>query len=193
MEPIRILAFAGSTRRGSLNKKLLAAALPGAQTAGAEVTHVDLADFPMPLYDGDLEATEGMPEPARRFKALLESHHGLLIAAPEYNGSLSAVLKNAIDWASRTESEGEPALRAFRGKVAALMAASPGGLGGIRVLAHLRQILGGLGVHVLPDQLTVPRAGQAFGEGDDPADEALAKRARSLAADLVALTGKLRD
>jgi len=157
----KILAFAGSTRTGSFNKKLVQVAVAGARAAGAEVTSVDLRDLPMPLYDGDLEATQGIPPNARKLKALMLVHQGLLIAAPEYNSGMTGVLKNAIDWASRS-AEGEAPLACFVGKVAALMSASPGGLGGLRGLVHVRSILSNIHVLVLPDQVAVPRAHEAF-------------------------------
>jgi len=157
----RILAFASSTRRESFNKKLVAIAAQGAQEAGAEVTLIDLKDFPLPLFDQDLEAEQGMPENGKKLKKLFIDHDGLLIASPEYNSSFPAVLKNAIDWVSRP-APGEPSLVAFRGKVATLMSASPGALGGLRGLVHVRSILGNLGVIVLPDQIAVAKAHEAF-------------------------------
>lgn len=157
----KILAFAGSTRRDSYNKKLVKIAAEGARTAGAEVTYVDLRDYPMPLFDEDLEAQEGIHPNARKFKELMLAHQGLLIASPEYNSSISGVLKNVIDWASRPEP-GEPMLACFVNKVAAIMSISPGGLGGIRGLVHLRSILGNISVIVLPDQVTIPKAYEAF-------------------------------
>ncbi len=156
-----LLAFAGSTRTDSFNKKLVRIAVAGARAAGAEVDLIDLRDFPMPLYDGDLEKG-GMPEPARAFKKLLVEHPGFLISSPEYNSSFSGVLKNAIDWASRSENDREPPLVAFKGKAAMLMSASPGGLGGLRGLASLRPVLSNIGMMVLPDQVAVSRAGEAF-------------------------------
>lgn len=165
----RILAFAGSTREGSFNKKLVKVAADGATDAGAEATVIDLRDFPMPLYDGDLEAADGLPEPARRLKALFMEHDGLLIASPEYNGGMSAVLKNAIDWVSRSEGD-EGGLAAYKGKVAGLVAASPGRLGGLRGLVHTRQILTNIGVLVIPQQHALGGAGQAFGEDGMLAD-----------------------
>lgn len=158
-----ILAFAGSTREASYNKKLVKIAAEGAKAAGAEVTYIDLRDLPMPIYDEDLEAKEGIPENARKFKELLKAHQGLLIASPEYNSSITAVLKNAIDWASRPEP-GEPMLAAFTGKVAAIMSASPGGLGGLRGLIHVRSILSSINVLVLPEQKAISSAFQAFDE-----------------------------
>ena len=157
----RILAFAGSLRRESFNKKLLPIAVRGARDAGAEVTLIDLADFPLPLFDQDLEAGQGMPENGKKLKKLFIDHDGLLVASPEYNSSLPAVLKNAIDWVSRP-APGEPSLVAFRGKVATLMSASPGALGGLRGLVHVRSILGNIGVIVLPEQIAVAKAHEAF-------------------------------
>ncbi|WP_265273949.1 NADPH-dependent FMN reductase [Nostoc sp. KVJ3] len=157
----KILAFAGSTRIDSYNKKLVKIAADGAKAAGAEVTYIDLRDLPLPLFDEDLEAQEGLPANARTFKDFLISHQGLLIASPEYNSSLTAVLKNAIDWASRPAPNEAP-LAAFAGKVASIMSASPGALGGLRGLVHLRSILGNIKVLVLPDQIAVPKAYEAF-------------------------------
>lgn len=152
-----IIAFAGSLRTDSLNKKLVRIAAAAAERAGAKVTLVDLREHPMPLYDGDIEAEQGLPQEARRFKQLLIEHDGFLIASPEYNSGISGALKNAIDWASRPE-EGETPLVAFKGKFAGLMAASPGGLGGLRGLSDLRSILFNIGVHVLPDFVGVAKA-----------------------------------
>lgn len=157
----KILAFAGSTRIDSYNKKLVKIAAAGAQAAEVEVTYLDLRDLPLPLFDEDLEAQEGLPANARTFKDLLISHQGLLIASPEYNGSLTGVLKNAIDWASRPSANEAP-LAAFADKVAVIMSASPGALGGLRGLSHLRAILENLGVLVLPHQVAVPKAYEAF-------------------------------
>lgn len=161
----KILAFAGSTRIDSYNKKLVKIAATGAKAAGAEVTYLDLRDLPLPLYDEDLEAQEGIPDNARTLKDLMISHQGFLIASPEYNSSLTAVLKNAIDWASRPYPNESPlALTAFTGKVATIMSASPGGLGGLRGLVHLRSILGNIKVLVLPDQIAVSKAYEAFND-----------------------------
>lgn len=159
----KILAFAGSTRSGSFNKKILAIAAEAARKAGARVTVIDLRDFPMPLYDGDLETKEGLPESARRFRKLLLEHEGLLIASPEYNSSISAVLKNSIDWATRDESA-KGTLECFTGKVAGLISASPGALGGLRGLVTLRSILSNINVIVIPEQTAVSKAHELFGE-----------------------------
>ena len=160
----KVLAFAGSLRAGSLNKKLARLAADAARSAGADVTLLDLADYRMPVYDGDLEAAEGLPENGRRFREALKAHSGLIISSPEYNSSVSAALKNAIDWASRPDPKitGEPGLVAFAGKTAAIMSASPGALGGLRGLVHLRAILSNIQVLVLPDQIAISTANEAF-------------------------------
>lgn len=163
--PVRVLAIAGSTRSGSLNRMLLAEVVRALEPTGAAVTEAALEDFPMPLYQGDLEAREGIPPQARRLKALLADHHALLLVSPENNASVPAVLKNTLDWLSRPDG-GQNGLVAFQGKVALLMSASPGSLGGLRGLAHLRQILQALSVLVLTEQLAVPRAHEQFdGQG----------------------------
>ena len=119
----KILAFAGSLRAESWNKKLVLQAANAARDAGADVTLLDLRDLPMPIYDGDIEAQQGLPANARAFKQLLRDHHGVLLSSPEYNSQMPAVLKNAIDWASRLE-RGDTPLVAFKGKVAGVMSAS---------------------------------------------------------------------
>ncbi len=157
----KILAFSGSTRKSSYNQTLVRIAAAGAKQAGASVTEVSLRDFPLPLFDEDLERDSGPPEAALQLKKLFLDHQGLLIASPEYNSSLTAVLKNALDWVSRA-APGETPLAAFQGKVAAILSASPGALGGLRGLVHLRAILGNVGVLVLPSQIAVPKAFEAF-------------------------------
>lgn len=159
----KILAFAGSAREASFNKKLARIAAEGARRAGAEVTWLDLRDLPLPLFDEDLEKRDGEHPNARAFKELLKAHAGLLIASPEHNGSYSALLKNALDWASRRRPEEQP-YGCFQDKLVVVMSASPGGLGGVRGLAHLVALLRVLRCTVLPDQVTIPAAHQAFGE-----------------------------
>jgi len=173
MQP-RILAFAGSLRRESFNKRLVPIAAKGARDAGAEVTLIDLKDLSLPLFDQDLEAEQGIPENGKRLKQLFINHDGLLIACPEYNSSITAVLKNAIDWVSRPIPD-EPSLVAFKNKVATLMSASPGALGGLRGLTHVRSILSNIGVIVLPEQIAVAQAHEAFnpdGSLKDPKQQA---------------------
>jgi chromate reductase, NAD(P)H dehydrogenase (quinone) len=157
----KILAFAGSVRKSSFNKTLVKIAAEAARSSGAEVTYCDFADLVFPLYDEDWESTQGLPDHVITFKALLKSHQGFLIACPEYNSSISPLLKNAIDWASRP-APNESSLECFKDKVAALMSASPGALGGLRGLVHVRSILGNIGVLVLPDQVAIGKADQAF-------------------------------
>jgi len=192
MNQPKILAFAGSLRAGSFNKKLLAVAAENARTAGAEVTVVDLRDLALPLFDQDLEDAGGLPEGAKKFKTLLQASDGFLIASAEYNSSITAALKNAIDWASRAETDDEPPLAAFRGKAAALLAASPGALGGLRGLVTVRSLLGNIGVLVLPDQVAIPAAHEAFDEAGHLKDERKAKQVASVAKGLVELARKLK-
>ncbi len=187
----KILAFAGSTRVESFNKKLVKIAAAGARAAGAEVTYLDLRDLPMPLYDGDLEAKEGIPDIAKEFKELLLAHQGLLISAGEYNSSITGVLKNAIDWASR-RLPGEEPLACFVGKVAALMSASPGALGGLRALVHVRSILGNIKVLVLPDQIAVSKANEAFNPDGTLKDGKQQKSVEDLGAKLAEILRKLQ-
>lgn len=185
MSTPKILAFAGSTRTASYNKQLVRFAADAARAAGAEVTLVDLRDYPLPLFDGDLEDQQGLPENAKKLKAIFSAHDALLIASPEYNSSITAVLKNTLDWISRGETDDEPALAAYRGKTAALISASPGALGGLRGLVHLRAILGNIGVIVLPDQVAVPKAYEAFDDKGGLKDERSAKQVTRLAQGLV--------
>jgi NAD(P)H-dependent FMN reductase len=156
----KILAFAGSLRTDSWNKKLVKIAIAGARAAGAEVDTVDLREYALPLYDGDLEARE-FPETVKRLKKVFIAHDGLLISSPEYNSSIPGVLKNAIDWLSRPLPD-EPRLACFMGKTASIMAASPGALGGIRMIPTLRSILLEIGTTVLPDYVCVGKAHEAF-------------------------------
>jgi NAD(P)H-dependent FMN reductase len=160
----KILAFSGSARSASYNSQLVRIAAAGAESAGANVNIIDLVDYPMPLFNQDLEEAEGIPSEALAFKHLLIENDGFLIASPEYNSAFTPLLKNAIDWASRSESEDEPPLVAYQGKVAGIMSASPGALGGMRGLVFLRMLLGNIGVTVLPTQKTIRKAYEAFNE-----------------------------
>ncbi len=170
----RILAFAGSLRKDSYNKKLIPIAAAAARRAGADVTLIDLKDYPLPIYDGDIEAATGIPANGQKLKKLFLEHDGLLLSCPEYNSSITAVLKNTIDWVSRP-LPGEANLACFNGKVAVLMSASIGALGGLRGLVHVRSILGNINVIVLPDQLAIARAFETFnddGSLKDPKQQA---------------------
>lgn len=186
----KILAFAGSARKGSFNKMLVNAAAEGARAAGAEVTVIDLRDYEMPIYDGDLESAQGLPANAKKLKALFLQHQGLLLACPEYNSSITPLLKNVIDWVSRKEGDEAP-LACYRGKTAALVSASVGALGGLRGLVTVRSILGNIGVTVLPDQKTVRQAGEAFGADGKLKDEKERQAAEQIGARLADVVAKL--
>ncbi len=159
----RLLFFAGSARAGSHNKRLADLAHRIALANGVESVFVDLNDYPMPIYHGDVEAEQGPPEEARKFKALLGEYQGVFIASPEYNASIAPLLKNALDWVTRVRGKGESGLEVFRSRVFAISGASPGYYGGMRSLLQLREILAiGLGATVIPQQIALPRAHEAF-------------------------------
>jgi NAD(P)H-dependent FMN reductase len=183
---VKVLALAGSTRSESLNKRLLAAVAALADPATAEVEFVDLRDFPLPLYDGDLEEAEGIPENAMVLKEKFLEADALLISTPEYNTSLPAVLKNAIDWISRPV-EGVPWLSEIRGQVLGAMSASPGSTGGMQALGHLRQMFSNLGAYVVPGFTACPNAASAFTEEGAFANEAQEKQYAGFLAEVVAL------
>jgi chromate reductase, NAD(P)H dehydrogenase (quinone) len=181
----KILAFAGSLRERSLNKRVLKTAVRGAESAGADVTYIDLRDYPMPIYNSDDHERDGFDENALKLQGLLTEHDGLLIASPEYNGSLPAALKNAIDWASRRSDRYERS-KVFPGKVAGVMTASPGSLGGVRSLSHLRGVLTSVGVIVLPQEVAVTFAEDKFeGEGEEMTDERMKGNLEALGVGLV--------
>ncbi|MFO1349505.1 MAG: NAD(P)H-dependent oxidoreductase [Gammaproteobacteria bacterium] len=191
MSKPKILVFAGSTRQQSFNKKLIRIAVGGAEAAGGDLTLIDLRDYPMPLYDGDLEANSGIPDNGMKLKKLFLEHRGLLLSCPEYNSSISGVLKNTLDWVSRT-APGEKPLECFKGKAVTLMSASPGNLGGLRGLVHVRAILGNIGCIVLPDQIAVNKAGEAFDEDGQLRDANQQKAIQSLGAGLVDFLRRLQ-
>lgn len=185
---LKILAFAGSGRKNSYNFIIARCAAEGAKLDGVEVTVIDMSEFDMPIFNEDLEAEKGMPVNAKKFKQLLMSHDGFIIGNPEYNSGYSALIKNAIDWASRME-DGEKPLQAFKGKYAAIIAASPGALGGIRGLVPLRMLLGNMGMHVLPNQLAISGVATLVDENYQVVDEKTQKKlhgiGRSLAETLL--------
>lgn len=187
----RILAFAGSTREGSYNRRLIRIAAAGAAEAGGEVNLVELADFPMPIMNEDLEAREGMPPAAEKFKELMLENDGLLISSPEYNSSITPLLKNALDWASRSVTADEKPLSAYRGKTAVIMSASPGSLGGLRGLVVLRMMLGNLGVTVLPATRSIAAADSAFDEDGSLLSAREQKAVRKLGMTLVRTVDRL--
>ncbi len=188
----KILAFAGSSRKGSINKKLVQIAASAAEKEGAKVSVIDLIDYPMPLFNQDLETEQGMPEKAREFKNLLVTHDGFLIASPEYNSAFSPLLKNVIDWASRAESENEAPLLAYMGKTATIMSTSPGALGGLRGLVFLRMLLSNIGVTVLPEQQAIAHGYKAFSEQGDLLDGKQQQAIENLGANLVQVVNKLK-
>jgi chromate reductase len=170
---MRLLFFAGSTREGSYNKKLARLAQHIATANGIEGVFVDLKDYPMPLYNGDLEAEQGPPLKAAEFKALLTEYQGVFIASPEYNSSVTPLLKNTIDWVTRVRAKGETGLEVYKTRVFAISGASPGYYGAMRSLLNLRQILEiGVGATVIPQQLALPRANDAFEEDGSLKDKA---------------------
>jgi NAD(P)H-dependent FMN reductase len=163
--PVRLLFFAGSARAGSYNKKVARLGAMIAEANGIPSTFLDLGDYPMPLYNADLEAAEGQPENANKLTAVMRAHSGICIVSPEYNASITPLLKNTLDWVSHVRTDGEPPGQVYKTRVFALASASNGGMGGLRSLITVRQVLElGLGALVLPDQFAVPRAKDAFGE-----------------------------
>jgi NAD(P)H-dependent FMN reductase len=181
----RILAFSGSARKESLNRKFLAMAIAAAREAGGEVTLLDLNDYVLPLYHGDLEDASGLPENAKKIIALIASHDALLIASPEYNSMFTPLLKNTIDWCTRDDVD------PFPGKVAAVISASPGGFGGVRSLVMTQQLLLKLGCQVVPGQCALPSAGKAFDADGKLLDARAEKSVRALMAALVAMAKKV--
>jgi len=178
----KILVFAGSIRSGSHNVRLAALAAKELLLAGADVTRISLVDYPMPLYDGDLEAKSGPPDNAVKLKQLISAHQGVFIASPEYNASVTPLLKNTIDWVSRVRERGEPPLAAYKNRVFALGGASDGAYGAMRSLMALRQVLElGCGALVIPDQIAVMRASDAFDEMDNLKDERAANLLKRVA------------
>jgi NAD(P)H-dependent FMN reductase len=182
----KILIIAASLRAGSHNARLAALAAKELTLAEADVTRISLADYALPIFDADLMADSGLPLPAIELKRMLTAHRGVFIATPEYSASVPPLLKNAIDWMSRGHEHGEPSHAAYKGRVFAVGAASPAAAGGLRALIALRQILElGCGALVIPEQLTVGRAAEAFNDMDNLKDESQAATLKRLARRLV--------
>jgi chromate reductase len=187
----RILVFAGSTRSGALSAKLAALAAKELALADAEVTLVSLADYPLPIFDGDLEVEQGIPENATRLARLIAATQGVFIATPEYNHSLPPLIKNAIDWVSRHRNTGS---LSYRRKVYAVGSTSDGAFGGARALTDLRKVLmTGVGAIMLPDKIEIPRAQDAFDEAGELIDEARAKLLKTVCRNLVDYAARLTD
>ena len=173
MAALKILVIPGSLRSGSLNARLAAAAAHEFALAGADVTRISLADFPLPIYDGDLQSKSGVPKNAVNLKRMMSAHHGVLIVTPEYNSSVPALVKNTIDWVSRVQDAHEARGQVFRERAFAIAAASENRLGGTRSLAALRLILSACHAVVIPNQLALSFASEAYDDMDrlkHPAD-----------------------
>jgi len=186
----RILFLAGSARKTSFNKTLARAAAQIASDMGADATCLDMADYPLPLFCEDLEAEQGIPEHALKLKKMFIQANGFILCCPEYNGSITPLLKNTIDWLSRP-NEGEAPLACFKGKVAGLMAASPGSLGGLRGLVHVRAILSGIGTLVIPEQIALTNAANAFAPDGSLADDTQQQRATKVVTQVVEIAQRL--
>jgi NAD(P)H-dependent FMN reductase len=189
MTVAKIIAFAGSSRKESWNRKAMEVAVQGARAAGAEVTVVNLADYPMPLYDADWHAANGVPETTRALRRLLLGANGLLIASPEYNASITPLLKNTIDWLSQ-EADGQSGSAPFANKIGGLLGASNGAFGTIRALPHVSYILSNLGVFMLP-VVAVPGVAKAFDDAGVMTNERTAKMLTGLGARLAETIVKL--
>jgi chromate reductase, NAD(P)H dehydrogenase (quinone) len=188
----KVLVFAGSIRSGSHNARLAALATKELALAGADVTRISLQDFPLPIYDANLEADSGPPENAVKLKNLFMAHRGVFIASPEYNASMTPLLKNTLDWVSRVRERSEPPLPAYKNRVFAIGGASDGPYGALRSLMALRQSLElGCGALVIPDQIAVIRASEAFDEMDNLKDERAAALLKRIAARLTDMAREL--
>ncbi len=188
----KILVLAGSLRAGSHNARLAALAAKELALLGGDVTRISFADYPLPLFDADLVTDSGLPRHALDLKQMLGAHQGVFIASPEYSASVPPLIKNAIDWASRGRDRDEPSYAVFEGRVFANGSAANGSAGGLRGLMALRQILElGCGALVLPEQITVGRAGQAFDDMDNLKDEAQAAALKALARRLIDMAGMM--
>ena len=189
----KILVLPGSTRSGSHNAKLAALAAKELTLIDADVTRISLADYPLPIYDGDLEAKSDPPANALKLKQMIMAHHGVFIASPEYSASVTPLLKNAIDWVSRVRERGDPTYAAFKGRVFAISSASPQKAGGLRSLMALRQILElGCGAFVIPEQVAIAQADHAFDHMDNIIDTGTANLLRAQLARLVDMARLMR-
>jgi NAD(P)H-dependent FMN reductase len=191
MSALKILVIPGSLRSGSLNAKLAAVAAHELAQMGAEVTRISLSDFPLPIYDGDLQAKSGVPKHAVNLKRMIGAHHGVLVVTPEYNSSVPALVKNTIDWVSRVQDAHESRGEVFRGRVFAIAAASGNRLGGVRALAALRLILTACHAMVIPNQLALPFADQAYDEMDHLKNAADSEALKALARQLIDVSQRM--
>lgn len=192
MPETKILVFAGSIRTGSFNARLAALAVKEFALAEADVTHISLQDYPLPIFDYDLEVNSGFPENAVKLKRMFMAHQGIFIVSPEYNASVTPLLKNAIDWVSRVRVHDEAPLAAYRDRVFAFGSASPGPYGGQRSLLALRQVLAvGCGALVLPEHISVPHADKAFNDMDELIDPRAMKALKTAVQRLMAVAQAL--
>lgn len=189
---MKVLALSGSERRGSYNQKILEISSRGAIAAGAEVKIIRLTDFALPFYDADAEAEHGSPSGVRELQELVAAHDALLIATPEYNGGYPALLKNAIDWVSRPRLDGSPGTTLLLGKVAALVSASPGQLGGLRAQMGMRTVLEKLGILVIPQSFALSAAHEAFNDEGLIKDANVEKLLKDIGATLVHTASRLK-
>ncbi len=166
MAVVKILVIPGSLRSGSLNARLAAVIAHEFALAGVEVTRLSLSDYPLPIYDGDVEVRSGVPKNAVNLKRMIGSHHGIVFVTPEYNSSLPPLLKNAIDWVTRVEERGEARRQVFGDRAFALASASAGRFGGARCLAALRLVLSACRATVIPNQLALSFADRAYDDND---------------------------
>jgi NAD(P)H-dependent FMN reductase len=191
MSALKILVIPGSLRTGSLNAKLAAAATHELAQAGAEVTRISLGDFPLPIYDGDLQAKSGVPKHAVNLKRMIGAHHGVLIVTPEYNSSVPALVKNTIDWVTRVQDAHETRGQVFRDRAFAIAAASGNRLGGTRALAALRLILAACQATVIPNQLALSFADEAYDDRDRLKHAADADALKALARQLIDVSQRM--
>lgn len=189
---VKILGFDGSGRKASTNHHLLDIVATGVKQAGGEITLINLRDFDIPMYDGDLEANEGLPDSVLKLKKIFDDHHGFIIASPEYNGSITPLLKNTLDWLSRPAA-GETSMQQFKGKAAGIMATSPGKLGGLRGLYQLNTLLFILQVMVLPEIVSIGGGYEAFDDKGTLKDEKQQNQALALGQRIVKVTAALRE
>jgi len=190
--PPKILVFAGSIRPGSCNARLAGRAVKEIALAGAETTWISLEDYPLPLYDAELEAASGIPDNALKLKRQITAHHGVFIVSPEYNASIPPLLKNALDWVSRVRERGDPPLAAYRDRAFALGAATDRPTGGLYALLALRQVLAiGCGALVIPEQIAIANAREAFDEMDNFKDPQLTNQFQRVIARLIEIAQEL--
>jgi NAD(P)H-dependent FMN reductase len=187
----RIVTLAASLREGSFNRRLVRVASDGLAAAGATVTRLDLRDYSLPLYDADLEKWDGLPSNALALKDVFAAHDAILFSLPEYNGSVTPLFKNTIDWASRPTPSAKGGLDWARNKPVALVSASNGALGGLRGLYHARWVLQTCGMIVIPQQKALSKAATAFDDAGDLVDTKERDAVYAVAKALVDLAGAL--